>query len=251
MSPAENIIEPLASFSLTHVYYDPSDPVSHLCAFLALVPHALLVAYGTLVISTREAEVILMLIGQLACEAANFVLKRIIKEERPNRHFGKGYGMPSSHAQFVAFWSVTIALFMLVRHSPPGSTVATTRKAVPKNGTQAPRSRSIPILERLFATVGAFGLAAAVASSRIYLGYHTLNQVLIGITAGVICALGWFFVTSMARQMGLLTWGLELPLVRWLRVRDLLLEEDPAAAGWEKWDTRRAMRTAVDQKKEF
>lgn len=38
----------------------------------------------------------------------------MIKEERPEliRELGKGYGMPSSHAQFVAFWSVYVCLFL-------------------------------------------------------------------------------------------------------------------------------------------
>ncbi|CAI4210248.1 unnamed protein product [Parascedosporium putredinis] len=95
---------PLASLSLTHVYYDPTDPVSLLCAWLALVPQALVIVYATLSISTREIEVLLTFAGQLACEAANFLLKRLIKEARPTRiPTGKGYGMPSSHAQFVAF----------------------------------------------------------------------------------------------------------------------------------------------------
>ena len=64
-------------------------------------------------LATREAEIALALAGQLACEALNFALKRLIKEERPRRIHGKGYGMPSSHAQFVAFWSVSLALFLL------------------------------------------------------------------------------------------------------------------------------------------
>lgn len=33
-------------------------------------------------------EVVLMFAGQLGCEAANFVLKRVIKEERPKGTFG-------------------------------------------------------------------------------------------------------------------------------------------------------------------
>ncbi|CAK7209168.1 hypothetical protein SCUCBS95973_000359 [Sporothrix curviconia] len=77
----------LASLSLTHVYYDPNDFVSYLCAWLALVPQAIIIVYVTLVWSTREAEVFLAFAGQLACEAVNFVLKRIIKEERPQHHY--------------------------------------------------------------------------------------------------------------------------------------------------------------------
>ncbi|KEY76961.1 hypothetical protein PAP2 [Aspergillus fumigatus] len=76
---------PLASLSLTHVHYNPEDPLSLLSAWLALVPQALCVAYVTLIWASREMEVILMFSGQMGCEAFNFVLKRIIKEERPKR----------------------------------------------------------------------------------------------------------------------------------------------------------------------
>jgi len=40
-----------------------------------------------LIWATREIEVILMFAGQLGCEALNFVLKRLIKEERPKGMF--------------------------------------------------------------------------------------------------------------------------------------------------------------------
>jgi dolichyldiphosphatase len=57
--------------------------LSFVSAWLALIPQALCVSYATLVWSTREVEVILMFAGQMACEALNFALKRLIKEERP------------------------------------------------------------------------------------------------------------------------------------------------------------------------
>ncbi|KAK0752383.1 hypothetical protein B0T18DRAFT_486723 [Schizothecium vesticola] len=148
-------ITPLASLSLTHVRYNPSDPLSLLSAYLSLLPQALLISYTTLALSTREAEVLLLLAGQLACEALNFILKRLIRQDRP-RHIHadttKGYGMPSSHAQFASFWAVSVVLFLLVRHR--GDT---------------PR----------------------------------------------------------------------VPVLRWLRVRDLVVEEDVSLAGWEKWEGRR------------
>ncbi|KAL6719690.1 Factor arrest protein 11 [Lecanora helva] len=74
---------PLASLSLTHVHYNPSDNLSYLCAWLALVPQALCVVYVTLIWSSREIEILLMFVGQMGCEALNFLLKRAIKEERP------------------------------------------------------------------------------------------------------------------------------------------------------------------------
>jgi len=68
---------------------NPSDPLSYLCAWLALVPQALCVIYVTLIWSTREVEILLMFTGQMGCEALNFVLKRAIKEERPKRESPK------------------------------------------------------------------------------------------------------------------------------------------------------------------
>lgn len=99
---------PLTSFSVTHVSYvsavfsgvrhvsaqkplmpewlkDASDPIAYLCAWLALVPQVLTVVYTTLIWSSREIEIILMFAGQMGCEVLNFLLKRLIKGERPPR----------------------------------------------------------------------------------------------------------------------------------------------------------------------
>lgn len=76
---------PLASLSLTHVHYNPNDPVSHISAYLALVPQALVITYVALIWSTREIEILLMFAGQMGCEGLNWILKRYIKEERPSR----------------------------------------------------------------------------------------------------------------------------------------------------------------------
>jgi dolichyldiphosphatase len=54
---------------------------------LALLPQALVIVYVTTLFCTRELECAFMLFGQLACEAVNFALKRIICEERPKRQF--------------------------------------------------------------------------------------------------------------------------------------------------------------------
>ncbi|KAK8058314.1 PAP2 superfamily protein [Apiospora phragmitis] len=216
---------PLASLSLTHVHYDPSDPISYLCAWLALVPQGLCVVYATLVWSTREAEVALMFAGQLLCEALNFSLKRLIKEERPRRMNGKGYGMPSSHAQFVAYFAVSLAL---------------------EGGSRNHTPMSLP--ERVAWSLCGLGMAAAVAWSRIYLNYHTEKQVLVGSGAGAVSAVLWFGVTSVLRQSGWLAWALDLPPARFLRARDLVVEEDLCQAGWEKWDDK---MTALKATKEL
>ncbi|KAI1262477.1 phosphatidic acid phosphatase type 2/haloperoxidase [Xylariaceae sp. FL1019] len=219
---------PLASLSLTHVHYDPTDRISFLCAWLALIPQGLCVMYATLIWSTREVEIALLFAGQLACEALNFALKRLIKEERPQRMNGKGYGMPSSHAQFVAYFAVSMALFLLLRHQPP--------KPERRRGNHTPMS----LPERAFWSVVGMGVALAVAWSRIYLNYHTQKQVLVGCAAGSVSAIAWFAFTSILRQSGWIGWAMDTPVARWFRVRDLVVEEDLCQAGWEKWDDRMA-----------
>lgn len=66
---------------------NPADRVSYLCAWLALVPQGLCVIYATLIWSNREIEIMLMFVGQMGCEALNWCLKRLIKEERPQGTF--------------------------------------------------------------------------------------------------------------------------------------------------------------------
>jgi dolichyldiphosphatase len=197
-----------------------------------------------------------MFAGQLGCEAVNFVLKRIIKEERPrhvHRAGGKGYGMPSSHAQFAFFWAVSLTLFLLVRHRPSGKSGGKTT-AVEQQGDQV-RVRSNrfadieryahepwTLAQRAAVSFAALVLASLIAWSRIYLGYHTGKQVAAGCTAGSVTAVAWFLVTAALRSTGLLAWGLDMPVARWFRLRDLVVEEDLCQAGWEKWESRKQVR---------
>ncbi|OAL55500.1 PAP2-domain-containing protein [Pyrenochaeta sp. DS3sAY3a] len=214
---------PLTSLSLTHVHYNPADPISHLCAFLALVPQGLCVVYATLIWSNREIEICLMFAGQMACEALNWVLKRYIREERPREMHGKGYGMPSSHAQFVSFFSVSLTLFLLFRHVPHPTE------------THTPFSFG----GRFLLSLLALACAGAVATSRIYLSYHTNKQVLIGCIAGALFAFFWFGFTTYLRRAGWVEWILETWISRAFRVRDLVIQEDLVDSGWARWEERR------------
>ena len=175
-----------------------------------------------------------MFAGQMACELFNLALKRILKEERPKQMHGRGYGMPSSHAQFVAFFSTSLALFLLFRHVPKAPTASHT---------------PLSMLERVGLSVAAMVGAGLVACSRIYLNYHTEKQVLVGCLAGVVSALGWFMATAIARQIGLVQWGLDLYIVRLFRVRDLVVEEDLSQAGWEKWEAKKTVTATPSAKK--
>lgn len=142
--------------------------------------------------------------------------------------------MPSSHAQFAAFFSAYLTLFLLVRHTPhPVSSPH-------RSATHTP----IPFWQRFILSLLALASAAAVAQSRIYLNYHKPRQVYVGVGAGVGCAIAWFVVTGLARQYGLVEWMLDLPIARAVRMRDLVVSEDLVDAGWERWESRRRKRMA-------
>ena len=136
---------------------------------------------------------------------------------------GKGYGMPSSHAQFVAFFSTSLTLFLLVRHNPHQPHTSTTHIAT-------------PFWQRLALALLSIVCAGAVAQSRIYLNYHTPRQVYAGVAAGSLCAIGWFAVVSAARHSGFVEALLDTAPARFLRLRDLVVHEDLVDAGWERWE---------------
>jgi dolichyldiphosphatase len=145
---------------------------------------------------------------------------------------GKGYGMPSSHAQFITFFSVSVTLFLLVRHRPTPH---------PPNSPHTPLSMPV----RLALSAGVLAGAALVALSRVYLTYHTPKQVAVGALAGATYAVAWFLATeTLLRRSGLLDWILDSEVVRLFRVRDLIVSEDLAEGGWQRWlERREALRS--------
>ncbi|KPI37934.1 putative dolichyldiphosphatase [Cyphellophora attinorum] len=215
----------LTSLSLTHALYDPTDPISHISAYLALTPQFFVCIYVTLIWATREVEVLLMFAGQMACEALNFVAKRLLKGVRPTEHIGKGYGMPSSHAQFAAYFCLHLTLFLVLRHQTSQQTSTSHR----------PTSK----IERLALSILVSFVAFLVATSRIYLNYHTPLQVWTGFGIGLAFAVLWFGFTTYLRSNGWVDWALDTKLARLFRMRDLLLTEDLQDAGWGRWEERR------------
>jgi dolichyldiphosphatase len=97
------------------------------------------------------------------------------------------------------------------------------------------------MVTRIGLSILVMAFASLIAWSRIYLNYHTPKQVLVGYVAGAVSAVLWFLATSIIRRFQLLEWGLDTPLPRLFRVRDLVVEEDLCQAGWEKWVERRSL----------
>lgn len=138
---------------------------------------------------------------------------------------GKGYGMPSSHAQFVGFFALSVMLFLLVRHVPDPSL----------NHSPAPFDQRVKL------SIAVILGAAIIAISRAYLAYHTMGQVLAGFFAGMAFAVLWFLFSSYLRNTGWIDQAVDTDLARSLRMRDLLVGEDIAEGGWQRWEGMRRL----------
>uniref|UniRef100_A0A7M4E7A7 Dolichyldiphosphatase n=1 Tax=Crocodylus porosus TaxID=8502 RepID=A0A7M4E7A7_CROPO len=110
---------PWRALSLTHVEYPAGDFSGQLLAYLSLSPIFVIAGFVTLIIFKRELHTISFLGGLALNEGVNWLIKNIIREPRPceeaHSTVTTKYGMPSSHSQFMWFFSVYSFLFLYLR----------------------------------------------------------------------------------------------------------------------------------------
>jgi len=191
----------LVPLTLTHVQYKSGSRFHLFLAYASLFPILQLYTYNILIFYTRELTICNVYMGQLLNEFFNLALKKTIKQPRPTKVLGGGYGMPSSHAQFVAYLATFIILHLERRVRLVGD---------PTN-----------LYKRLYQGVVTVG-ALLVGYSRIELGYHTPYQVSVGLTLGVIFGCLYFVVTEevLRSRYPVRQWILESQLGRWTLLRD-------------------------------
>ncbi|KAF9466133.1 hypothetical protein BDZ94DRAFT_1158613 [Collybia nuda] len=206
-----------AALDLTHVLYDDTSLLSLALALITLSPILLMASYAALAVQTRELTIIVMWAGQLAGEVFNWVLKHAIKQDRPIESIGNGYGFPSSHSQYMGYFSSFLICHLYFRHrfASTGSAIA----------------------DHLFR--GAVYLAlllwtGAVAYSRyeLHLGYHNTNQIIWGLSIGALLGTSMYALAEyIPRHHPQSTLGalklfvLDNPVSSWLQIRD----------GWAVW----------------
>ncbi|KAK4689896.1 dolichyldiphosphatase, partial [Tremellales sp. Uapishka_1] len=179
-------LPPLKSFSLTHILYDPTHPLSIPLSLLSLSPIFLFVSYATLLIATRRITILFLLLGQLANEVLNLVLKRVWRAERPFMGFGEvgdGYGMPSSHSQFAGFlfaWGIGFVLTMDKRYQDVG---------------KSSQVRAVRLWRTRIYLAGLGVWSLLVSYSRYHLHYHSQYQIIVGYSVGLLAG-GIYFLLS-------------------------------------------------------
>jgi dolichyldiphosphatase len=222
-------LHPLVPFQITLVYYRPGDTLAFASALLSLAPVVLCLVLGTLVLSRREPLAALLLVGLVGVAGACSALKGLLRDPRPKtpglwHGAGDLYGMPSNHAAFAAFAAGFV-----------GAWAASGRWRA-RGGGGALRRR---------AAAGAAGAAAAaVAASRVYLGYHSAAQVLVGAALGAGGGYAWYLFVE-ARLRPLFAPLAASALGRALGVRDCSDVEDVLAVEYEAVVAAAAAAAAV------
>jgi dolichyldiphosphatase len=171
-------------------------------AYASMFPILWLFVLLGIILALRDLTTIMFLLGLVLNEGVNYALKKIIQEERPPLLFTErerhvGFGMPSSHSQYMGFFC-TFIFSMVFLHWE-------FKRRVQRNS---------------FIIILTVILAFLVVTSRVYLGYHTILQVSVGFTVGLMNGYIWSNVVYSKWVRGAID---SLPLVslkQWFLIRD-------------------------------
>lgn len=195
--------------SLLCAQYLPGDTIGKLLAYVSLCPVLLLCFQFSKVYTRRELHEAVLLAGLLLEEGIARALKHLLKHPRPATcdmlQLCHSHGMPSSHTSMMfAYLAITSCIALQLWR---------------RRGTV---TRLMAAAEQLAVAAAAVGVGA----SRIYLGYHSSEQVLAGALLGCMFGVVWFCVMrllepeydmlsrwQLLRQLGVKdTWGVGEPL---------------------------------------
>jgi len=166
------------TLSFTHVEYPEGDKLGKLFAVFSLAPIVIAVVLATLFLSRRDLHTLTFGIGVIVNHVLNYFLKQYYDEPRPVQRqvVFEELGMPSNHSQYMWFVCVYLVLFTKYRLHHLGHRGET--------------------IWKLFVILATLSCAGVMSYSRVYLQYHTVEQVVWGSVIGAVFALVWFVVTQ-------------------------------------------------------
>ena len=91
--------ENIENFSLTYVVYKKGDNLGKFLALLTLSPVFIVVYYVTLISSRRDFDTMYTFLGQILGVALCVVIKKYVKQPRPDGARLEDEGMPSNHVR--------------------------------------------------------------------------------------------------------------------------------------------------------
>lgn len=169
----------LKAVTLTHVRYRRGDSLGHFLAWVSLIPVFIsLGGFVTHFLFRREIQCLCFAFGLLFSQFLNELIKSSVQQSRPETcaalEMCDSHGWPSSHSQYMFFFSVYFSLLCL---SGTGGGVPSRRW-------------------RFFIALFPWPSAILTLYSRVYLGYHTVAQVFAGAILGLFLGVLWFWIVN-------------------------------------------------------
>jgi len=166
------------TLSITHVEYPEGDILGKIFAIYSLMPLVIMIMLFTLFMSRRDLHTATLGVGVILNHILNQVLKKMYAEPRPMQRAVtfEEHGWPSNHSQYMWFVCSYLILFIKYRLHHLG-------------GCQE-------IFWKTMSSILCLGGAVTMSYSRVYLQYHTEDQVVAGSVIGSVAALFWFLVTQ-------------------------------------------------------
>ncbi|MQL82596.1 hypothetical protein Taro_015077 [Colocasia esculenta] len=167
----------LKAVTLTHVRYRRGDPLGHFLAWVSLIP--VFISLGGFVshfLFRRELQGMFFALGLLLSQVLNELVKTSVQQSRPETcaalEMCDSHGWPSSHSQYMFFFAVYFTLLAF---------------------------RGVGVSSRACKAFVAFlpwPPTLLTMYSRVYLGYHTVAQVVAGATLGIVLGALWYWVVN-------------------------------------------------------
>lgn len=174
--------------------YVQDDNLGFILALFSLSPVFIMVMYVTIIVFKRDLHSIFATVGQVFGVIVCIALKKILSQPRPEDSDLDDEGMPSNHAQFL--------FFFFVYHSNAFF-----------------QTKILNTSYKIIYSCILFIFATIVSYSRLYLHYHTADQVVVGAIVGALIGLSWyqfsrFVLPFIESSICSLSW------MKWLCVRD-------------------------------
>lgn len=135
--------------------------------------------------------------------------------------------MPSAHSQFIFFYAAYLTTWMYTR------------------------AIRFSAFKRAYRTVGLFILAILVSSSRVYLSYHTTEQVCVGAGIGTLFGVFYALFIGLLRDTGVVDWVLSWPLAHLFYIKDTCLDhESTIEMEYKRWQHVRQKQKIISKKKD-
>ncbi|CAD5186571.1 unnamed protein product [Musa acuminata subsp. malaccensis] len=176
LNQAVSALRPRLKVVNPNIRYPRGDSLGHFLVWVSLIP--VFISFGGFIshfIFRRELQGLCFALGLIISQVINELIKSSIQQSRPCAvlEVCDSHGWPSSHSQFIFFFSTYFSLPCLINGV----------------GVSSPSSRRI---------IGLLPWPSAFLTlySRVYLGYHTVPQVLAGSTLGLLLGAGWYSIVD-------------------------------------------------------